>query len=101
MTSALHPGALPKGGFQAGNFSKDLKATKLSKCILSCCSQDTCDAVFFFHNPKLESDTCYLIQCNRTYPGSCDPGDPASTSNKTYFVNVRNVGEYLHTFYEF
>ncbi|XP_052086040.1 dyslexia-associated protein KIAA0319-like protein isoform X6 [Mytilus californianus] len=91
LTSALHQGALPVGGFQAGNFSKDTKATKLSTCILSCCNQDNCDAVFFFHNPKIDSVTCYLIQCNKTYPGSCDPGPKGNATNKTYFVNVRDV----------
>ncbi|CAC5410665.1 Dyslexia-associated protein KIAA0319-like protein [Mytilus coruscus] len=91
LTSALHQGALPVGGFQAGNFSKDTKATKLSTCILSCCNQDNCDAVFFFHNPKIDSVTCYLIQCNKTYPGSCDPGPKDNATNKTYFVNVRDV----------
>ncbi|VDI46462.1 Hypothetical predicted protein, partial [Mytilus galloprovincialis] len=91
LTSALHQGALPVGGFQAGNFSKDTKATKLSTCILSCCNQDNCDAVFFFHNPKIDSVTCYLIQCNKTYSGSCDPGPKDAATNKTYFVNVRDV----------
>ncbi|XP_071142385.1 dyslexia-associated protein KIAA0319-like protein isoform X18 [Mytilus edulis] len=91
LTSALHQGALPVGQFQAGNFSKDTKATKLSTCILSCCNQDNCDAVFFFHNPKIDSVTCYLIQCNKTYSGSCDPGPKDAATNKTYFVNVRDV----------
>ncbi|XP_063407040.1 dyslexia-associated protein KIAA0319-like protein isoform X3 [Mytilus trossulus] len=91
LTSALHQGALPVGRFQAGNFSKDTKATKLSTCILSCCNQDDCDAVFFFHNPKIDSVTCYLIQCNKTYSGSCDPGPKDASTNKTYFVNVRDV----------
>lgn len=91
LTSALHPAALPRGGFQAGNYTKDSKATKLSTCILSCCGQDSCDAVFFYHNPADDSDTCYLIQCNRTYPGSCDPIQKESATNKTYFVTVRDV----------
>jgi hypothetical protein len=42
---------------------------------------------------KSERNTCYLIQCNKTYTGSCDPVQKESSSNKTYFVTVRDVGE--------
>ena len=93
LTSALHPGSLPNGSFQAGIFTKNSKAIKLSTCILSCCEQDKCDAVFFYHDTKSERNTCYLIQCNKTYTGSCDPVQKESSSNKTYFVTVRDVGE--------
>ena len=95
LTSALHPGSLPNGSFQAGIFTKSPKAIKLSTCILSCCEQDKCDAVFFYHDTKSdtksERNTCYLIQCNKTYTGSCDPVQKESSSNKTYFVTVRDV----------
>ncbi|KAK3087314.1 hypothetical protein FSP39_004539 [Pinctada imbricata] len=87
LKSKLHHRSIPKGGTSAGNYLKDNKSKTISECILSCCDDATnCDTVFFHQN------TCFLIKCNVTYQGSCDPVPRSEPKyNGTYLVNVRDV----------
>ncbi|KAJ8322025.1 hypothetical protein KUTeg_000496 [Tegillarca granosa] len=84
--NAVHYHSVPFGRLQAGVYTKNNTAKKLSDCSYSCCLNKSCNSVFY-HNK-----TCYLIQCNASWVGSCDPhstDDPKFAD--TIYVTVRNV----------
>lgn len=91
--NAVHYHSVPVGRLQAGVYTKNKTAKKLADCSYSCCLNKSCNSVFY-HNK-----TCYLIQCNASWVGSCDPqntDDPKFAD--TIYVTVRDVGMKFYLF---
>ncbi|ELT92487.1 hypothetical protein CAPTEDRAFT_186078 [Capitella teleta] len=83
--SFVHQSATPKGGAGAGVYTRDVAATSLTTCLVSCCESTSCQTLFF------HKDTCYLIRCNST--DSCSPVARTEAKFKNSFlVIVRSVG---------
>lgn len=88
IETRIHKNSIPKGGVSAGRYTKDKDSTNQWLCIVSCCQDpNNCDSAFFHKN------VCYLIKCNVTYSGACDPVTKTDAKyNDTVYVNVRDVG---------
>ncbi|XP_078332823.1 dyslexia-associated protein KIAA0319-like protein isoform X1 [Crassostrea virginica] len=87
IETRIHKNSIPKGGVSAGRYTKDKDSTNQWLCIVSCCQDpNNCDSAFFHKN------VCYLIKCNVTYSGACDPVTKTDAKyNDTVYVNVRDV----------
>ncbi|XP_076437879.1 dyslexia-associated protein KIAA0319-like protein [Babylonia areolata] len=79
----IHLNSMPSAGKHAGSFTKVPELGSREDCVVMCCQLETCDVVFFFNG------TCYLIRCNVSLPGGCDPVS-RPTLNAT-MVTVREM----------